>query len=94
MGAEVLAGSHPTFIMRLFTRKRRRRPAASGKRCEAMERRGRQANRERDELANQTDRDALLVILDMREITEARALDHVGAGRHGAAQGVLDTLGL
>ena len=45
------------------------------------------------ELANLTDCNTLLILIDLGKIAQTRALDHVGAGGHREAQGILDALG-
>lgn len=45
-------------------------------------------------LADLANRDTLLVFRDVSEISQASALDHVGACRHGATQGILYTVAI
>lgn len=44
-------------------------------------------------LADPANLNVLLVFVNLGKIAQARALDHVGAGGHREAQGVLNTLG-
>ena len=45
------------------------------------------------QLADLTNLNVLLVFVNLGKIAQARALDHVGAGGHREAKGVLNTLG-
>lgn len=44
-------------------------------------------------LADLTNGYTLLILIDLGKIAQTRALDHVGAGGHREAQGILDALG-